>query len=794
MIEFGMATPTGTFRQRAPPLVPTGNKTLGVITDNGEFITRDYLNAMHVVSFGNSVDPAATPVLPRDKPIYYKPDRNSNIYIDLQQFGFAPESINGIWIADIGNLSEVYTAWIQPRPRGPTFFDPISMTDKELVNLDPISNSDLRTFAWIHENTVPKEMNDVSGAYASIKGTVEAGAVRKQNKMIGKTLGDTMIVASAMSHFLRYDNDPANPPRIPNPFHGAGQVAGWKNYMSADPASYYDGEVPISIAVKTGDLLNAVRAILKDVPTIFEQLEAGDMPRHFKFYPSTPDAGSIVDQLPRLYERLVQDVQDRYTNLIEKFEETIEGDVLKSGYSRFQVPDSRAYTFFSDRDPERAAKRTTAGGFIRRIVVQLGVLRDSTVGYFRARIAEMPPTIDRYNEDIRSMLEMCPQTDEVVRYREGAEILMKLIVPIQRGPRPYEIHLYSLFKFVNEGNEPFRRAFLNRFPLPGAGGARAPMQGGAREEYTALLNDYVTMLTPPDGAGGAPVAKVQLNLETLNAIDENHNPFLLPANSIPLTCAFIRYNNPVTPAESLNRLHRLYTHNNNGYIMDNFMLELFEREFERLQNMQAIQIEDGRAPPPTRIDILRFNAFTAHVNSENAKMVNGADNIEFNVLERGFRNAVPPEPVPAPVPAPAPAEAVPTPVPAEAVSAPVPAEAVSAPAPAPAPASASDDEDGGAARLVVDATLMRDDASAFTPTDSDGLSVRPVDGVALTPGQPQPSGSAPPTMRNDPQPARAVGDASAVGQRLFGTPGGNRTPRRRKNRKSTYRLKKKPSK
>jgi hypothetical protein len=626
-------------------------------------------------------------------------------------------------------------------------------------------------------------MNQVSGLYASIKGTAGPRDVGKQNKMIGKTLGDTMIVASAMSHFLRYDINPANPPSAPNPFYGANRAIGWKNYGTNDGQTYYTKRnaqgrdvptFPLQIAVKTSDILNAVRAIFKNVPTILQKLDTGDRPRHFEFFPGAVADVEIAAQLPVLYGRLIGDVVERYDKLIAEFEDTVEdtvaGDILKDGYSRFQPEHGRGFRFFRDGDIDAVTgRRRRAAEFIVQIMNTLGAMRNETVRYFQGRARE--PTVEQYREDIQEMLQRCPQTDTVVRYKEGNEVLMKFIIPVQRSPRPKEIHLCALFKSIDtEGvaGGPLMQTFQEHFPLIGGGGAAgaavdAPMAGGARDTYLSLLNEYIEALTPPeDDRLARRVPLVQLNLATLNAVDEGHNPFLLPADYTPLTCAFVRYTNELDPTISLNRLHRLYSHKNNGYIMDNPILEMFETEFERLLGTSAIQITAGPVETPTQTDILWFNAFTCHVNHENTMISPRGDDIDFNVLEEGFRGILEP----------------PLRVNAAAAAAGAVAPVAGTPGQSRAPASGRGDEATARALAVVG--------------EVSGAEARPVAG---TPGRGNASGGFA-RMLSLAGTGAAVPAAAGVPvpEETEELEGGNRTPRRRKNRKSTYRLKKKPSK
>ena len=187
---------------------------------------------------------------------------------------------------------------------------------------------------------------------------------------------------------------------------------------------------------------------------------------------------------------------------------------------------------------------------------------------------------------------------------------------------------------------------------------------------------------------------------------------------------------------------------------------MFETEFERLLGTSAIQITAGPVGTPTQTDILWFNAFTCHVNHENTMISPRGDDIDFNVLEEGFRRILEP----------------PLQVDAAAAAAGAVPPVAGTPGQQRAPSSGIGDEAAARATGVVG--------------EVSGAAAAPA--PAGTPGRGNASGGLARMLSLDgtgaPEPAPASGPGTLP------LPGGNRTPRRRKNRKSTYRLKKKPSK
>jgi hypothetical protein len=797
VVKFTLPTFTGTYKKKVPDFTDIRNENIGVVTDNGEFITHTYLGAMHVVTFGNIVDPAGTPIARKDKPIYYEPlPTENNIYIDLQQFGFNPEVMRGVWIAEVLGGTQLRSAWVNNIYQ---VLDPIAK--RSTITIDEPINSNLPSVEWSRTRIPGFKRINIPGGYYASKET--AGS---DYEKIGKTLGDTMIVASAMPEFIRYDL-PENP-RVPNPFYGAKKESGWTQLNSSPDQQYYGGKVPQLLAIKTSDILNAARGVFKNVPTILERVKPKDMLISLECYPPSLTSEQLRDSIPFLYTNLIADVNTNYNNLIKKFQDMLEedGNAVKTGYGLFRPNDT---TWIAWRDTERdRGKRQRAAVVVRRIIDTLEYLKGKVAAYFaskklskRRRPGE--ESLREYNQDAQDMLALTPQTDETLRYEEADRSdrrFMRMIIPITRIPKggvePTEIYLYSAFRAIHDtdtreglSGNPHWRVFDQRFPPP-----PAPAEGGGRGggaivvDYENVLNDYV--LSPPlSGVIAEP--SIRVNGEEIGRMGTNLDSFSFPADSVPITMAFIDYYHTdfPNPIICLNILHRLYKHPDNESIMENSMLKTIENEFERMIDNYRILIPiDGAVggggaarrvvPDPIAIDILCFNKFTCHINSKNEVMYRGVDDrIRFDYMKDRLNEQIERE-IAAITAAAAAAAGVATTA-AERRTPPPgvrpPFGAVFTPDAAAAAAAAAAESGRAEERAPGVVAEILGSAAPAAPGGTPGPR-GPTSALArMLSGLPDESGS---------------GSQSAT-QRL---PGGDRTPRRRKNRKSTYRLKKKTGK
>jgi hypothetical protein len=358
LLSFSINKGTETFQQWNPPtLYGANNASVGIVQDAGKFITK-LLGAQNVITFGHVLDPAGTTVDPKTDPILYIPPPAQNAaVIKLEQFGFKPEILSSIDIRDF-TAGTVKCVW---QYKG-VATDAIST--RAVVARTPLMAKQLNN---------PRTENAgffVSRADAMGKGNLARGIDLLPYK-IGKTLGDTLLVASAMPSF-------AGPVR--NPFYGPGGVAaGWQRFGPAPPGA---GAVvvPRVLMLKTGDKLNHLRAILKDVPSILEKPAAGGKGRMFEFFPGVVAEADIIAALQAALTGLPDIVRGRYDTLIASFR------TLSPLGGAFNVANAR----FTTGEPSIDATSTRSAGIvIDKICEQLEFVRDHIAGIFT--ILSQPP-------------------------------------------------------------------------------------------------------------------------------------------------------------------------------------------------------------------------------------------------------------------------------------------------------------------------------------------------------------------------------------------------------------------
>lgn len=754
--SFSMPTATGTYNTTAAPLVEGGNLTIGVVTDAGKYVT-DYLGARNVISFGNCIDPAPSPVGAERNPIYFEPTRKSRFTINLEEFGFSPRVIESVDILDVSAGKAVKSVW--------------NMADDSQV--DPVMAQVVRAAEPGY-----KSVNKIEGYYGSI---ARAGDEDIQEYYIGKTLGDVMIVASTMPQ-LNGTN---------NPYYMMPGRGEWRNYMDN---TVIGGLNITTIAMKTGDRLNALRSMLKGVPTILERLAKGDQPKRFDFYPAELDPNEVFRRLPAMYDILAAEARARYNGLSNRFMQLLDdtGSIRGRAPSCIRFVDESkegavgaAIGRIISRDETFERKRGIIGREIRRIAEKLQSLGDVLARHYedtgrslpavdrltvpdgrrpirRARIGIPEPPgdntlewyINQYNSNADEINALSPQTTEVIRITigegDGIQNLLRPIVPVTRkespilGP-PMDIQLMKLFKAIDANPDDYRRSptwisFNEHFPLPlpavGPAAAGAPQAGGAE-----FLQDYVDMFTPPDGFTTAAPS-------TINVADES-SPTLLPTSDlIPLTTAYIKFMGGNT-VDILNQLHRLRK-SIGIYMLETKVIQDIGIELDWLEQFGSIVYTAGENVG-NKIDILEYNQFVSHINHLNATMDGQPDPIGFDEMVGAidakitelFREE------------------------AEGARI-VDTGAV-------APAGESD------VNMLTPANRNRSRPARFAPPSAaetvldEFSSARDMGSSERAPSSP--TSDVPPSPERPPAPPS----------------GGRRTPRR-KNRKSTYRLKKKPSK
>lgn len=506
-IDFMLPDKTATFDGTTPKFFDAGNGMIGLVMDAGKNITK-YVGAQNAISFGMCIDPAGSSIHPKDKPVYYEPPRgNRKVYIELKQFGFEPSVIRGIWIVDVLGGSMVKSIWV--------------MGDGELI--DPVGRrklGDLKAGQVAHDPAVltdviirdlrAKPINvvdiELAGYYTSIDKAKGATGKETDRYKMGKTLGDTMIIASAMATFKRFRAGTNIVEEVyDNPYYGLGPDARgeWLNHFNRNNDYPYEIRPPQTLLVKTGDLLNSVRAIFKGVPVIMERQAAGGKPKFFRYTPGLPSVDQLLDAIGPGYDRMIAECTRRYTELATSIGTAVIGNVYNPEYLSFATgsrPERIRLT------PERSE---AAAGFVRRSKAEVERLRGICVQYLTnmkaaamrairnivAAAARNPDGLTMndieairvaYEEHTNNMLAMSPQTTSILLPNRT---VMPVIIITHPGPTPIrldddgntiedmQLHLFAAISGIVENKpwEPYVNSrFFDLIPAAPGPGAAAP--------------------------------------------------------------------------------------------------------------------------------------------------------------------------------------------------------------------------------------------------------------------------------------------------------------------------------
>lgn len=355
-VIFTVPDKTASFQNwKAPVLFQGGNDKIGVVQDAGEFITQR-IGAKNVITFGSILDPAGKPIAPDQEPIWFQPSTNS-VTISLAPFGFDPNVIKSIVIKDLtaGTVKSEFNA-------NNKVIDAVAMSPPVPVvsggKPKPINNTDIAKAGFF--TSIKKAENVGRELQAS---GVKPDAIRKlinensQYFFIGKTLGDAMLVASAMPGF---------PGNIPNPYYGIGATTGWKSWVFADRTV----ASPSLLCLKTGDRLNWLRAVLLNVPAIYEdQAKGGRKIKQYKFIPGLADPAAIKAAILSDFDALIPSIAERYNGLTNSL-----GNLLNQTDNR---KIDRAKTNFApggSKEISSVSGDVLAGRVVREIRTRLGAI------------------------------------------------------------------------------------------------------------------------------------------------------------------------------------------------------------------------------------------------------------------------------------------------------------------------------------------------------------------------------------------------------------------------------------
>jgi hypothetical protein len=422
---FTLAETTDTFQgQLIPLLYVAGNQAMGLVQDAGHYIT-EQLGAQNVLTFGSIIDPAPKPVSPKKNPIWFQP-RVNTVDIRLSQFGFDPQVVEKITISKLTSGTVAATLTLG----NGTVFDAVSTkpaTDK--LTAKPINNT----------------TKEVAGFFTSIDKAEEL-ALQTGNRgntylfYVGKTLGDVMLVASAMSTFNNGGT------RITNPYTGVGQAATTGRWLTWG-GNVEVTETPQILVLKTGDRLNHIRAFIKNVPTILEQqAKAGrNSAIRYEFIPTDVDEARIRRLVASGYPAMIKTADERYNELINNLSQCVENGRLKAGRSTFTDVD----TITTPRGLE------AAGRMILKICNDLVTLRTKVLDILKAKQAAPPgETLQvlyaNYNIDAELSQRLIPATTEVFNAKKKAINIAIVVTRVNTvGIPAVSIRLWNAFKALN---------------------------------------------------------------------------------------------------------------------------------------------------------------------------------------------------------------------------------------------------------------------------------------------------------------------------------------------------------
>jgi hypothetical protein len=355
-VIFTIPDKTASFQNwKAPVLFQGGNDKIGVVQDAGEFITQR-IGAKNVITFGSILDPAGKPIAPDQEPIWFQPPTNE-VTIPLNIFGFAPASVGAIRIKDL-TAGTVKAGYMVSGSEDP--LDAVGM--KQIKNLKdgkpkPINQTDVGKAGFF---TSIKKAGNVgrelvtSGVVASTSQASTFVSRYAQYFFIGKTLGDAMLVASAMPGF---------PGNIPNPYYGIGAATGWKSWVFNDRTV----ASPSLLCLKTGDRLNWLRAVLLNVPAIYEdQAKGGRKIKQYKFIPGLADPAAIKAAILSDFDTLIPSIAERYTSLQASLGTLLDGTKINRAKTNFAPGGSKEIS------SENAA--ILAGRLVGEIRTRLGAI------------------------------------------------------------------------------------------------------------------------------------------------------------------------------------------------------------------------------------------------------------------------------------------------------------------------------------------------------------------------------------------------------------------------------------
>jgi hypothetical protein len=296
-------------------LFSTPNDTIGIVHDNGSKIFKQ-LGTRNLITFGSVLDQAGKPISPADEPVYY--DGNDKEFkINAAEYGFSPSALSNVIISKFKGGGIVNCVFE---------YSDGSKEDAIAMNILLSSSSSSSSSSYLKSKPINSTDIDKAGYFTSIA-EIESlynytkGQQFNQEKLkkfyIGKALGDTMLVASislSVNHIL-------------NPF--------------LSPPLYYfkptetTGFNIIHYVLKTTDILNHTRAIIKGVHSILQVMPREGNEGYYEFFPGVIDPEATKKHYLSMIGELATKAEEKYDALIRSFINSLDGKLLKPDYSMF---------------------------------------------------------------------------------------------------------------------------------------------------------------------------------------------------------------------------------------------------------------------------------------------------------------------------------------------------------------------------------------------------------------------------------------------------------------------------
>jgi hypothetical protein len=358
-ITFTVPKNTSVFGSWTPPnLTGVENGSVGIVYDAGDKITKQ-LGARNVITFGSVLDPSKKPVLGPDDPIWFDVGAGTSVNIPLTMFGFDSKKITSLEITKFIGQSTC-AIFHTPTEHIDAIRGPSAVAHAGGCTSKPINESRASKVGYFV--SIKEAKDNVA------KLLVNDNPVDDQRAMFylaGKTLGDTMLVASCMDKF----GD------MPNPFHltnvrrqigEAGAVEGgvWKKLSGGA----IGGLGPSTLILKTQDRLNHTRALIMNVPSILQSKF------EYTFVPGSIEDTKKVELYNLGYARLRTGLANRYDELIRALDEDV----------RRKVSGSKITTGGVTFNFKQVFKQALAGNCIDQIISSLTAIRNTIIREYDA--------------------------------------------------------------------------------------------------------------------------------------------------------------------------------------------------------------------------------------------------------------------------------------------------------------------------------------------------------------------------------------------------------------------------